>query len=95
MESILRDIPVLGELIAAAVGLIPNCASSILISHLYLSGVISPGAMMSGLLVSAGVGVLVLFEENRNIKENLSILGILYVISVIWGMLIQAVGFTF
>ena len=95
LESILRDIPVLGELIAAAVGLIPNCASSILISHLYLSGVISPGAMMSGLLVSAGVGVLVLFEENRNIKENLSILGILYVISVIWGMLIQAVGFTF
>ncbi len=95
LESILQDKPVVGELIAGAVGLIPNCASSIIISQLYLSGVISAGAMMSGLLVSAGVGVLVLFEENHNIKENLLILLLLYVLSVLWGIMIQMVGISF
>ena len=95
LESILQDRPVIGELVAGAVGLIPNCASSIIISQLYLSDVISVGAMMSGLLVSAGVGVLVLFEENHNLKENLLILLLLYIISVIWGILIQFLGITF
>ena len=95
LESILQDTPVIGELIAAGVGLIPNCASSIIISKLYLADVISAGAMMSGLLVSSGVGILVLFQENHNLKENLIILGILYVISVVWGILIQSVGLTF
>lgn len=95
ITSILQDTPVVGQLIAGAVGLIPNCASSIIISQLYISGVISAGAMMSGLLVSAGIGVLVLFEENHNLKENLMILCILYVLSVIWGILIQATGITF
>ena len=53
--------PVLGELIAALVGLIPNCASSVVITQLYLDHIIGAGAMMSGLLVNAGVGLLILF----------------------------------
>ncbi|MBQ1483929.1 MAG: arsenic efflux protein, partial [Eubacterium sp.] len=95
LTAVFRNVPVVGELIAAAVGLIPNCAASILISQLYLSGVIGAGAMMSGLLVSAGVGMLVLFEENRNLKENFAIVGILYAVSVIWGVLTEAFGIVF
>lgn len=95
LTAVFRDVPVLGELIAGLVGLIPNCAASILISQLYLSGVIGPGAMMSGLLVSAGAGMLVLFEENRNLKENFTVVGILYAISVVWGVLIEASGIAF
>ncbi|MBP3816217.1 MAG: arsenic efflux protein [Firmicutes bacterium] len=95
LESVLRDTPVLGEVVAAAVGLIPNCASSILISQLYLAEVISPGAMISGLLVSAGVGILVLFEENHNLKENLLIVLLLYIVSVAWGLIIQGLGIVF
>ena len=95
ITSILRDTPVVGEILAALVGLIPNCASSILISQLYLSGMIGAGAMMSGLLVSAGVGVLVLFEENHNYKENLFILFLLYTLGVMWGLVIRALGIVF
>ena len=95
LESILKDTPVIGQAMAGIVGLIPNCASSIAISKLYLSGVISAGTMMSGLLVSAGVGLLVLFEENHNVKENIIILSILYFTSLIWGILIEMIGITF
>ena len=95
LASVFRDVPVLGEMVSGLVGLIPNCAASILISQLYLSGVIGPGALMSGLLVSAGVGMLVLFEENRNMRENLAIVGILYVLSVVWGVIIELIGISF
>ena len=95
LSALFGDVPVVGEMAAALVGLIPNCAASILISQLYLSGVIGSGAMMSGLLVSAGVGMLVLFEENHNLKENLTIVGVLYAISVAWGVLIEASGIVF
>ena len=95
LTSVLRDTPIIGEIIAGLVGLIPNCAASIIITQLYLSGVIGSGAMMSGLLVSAGVGVLVLFEENHNIKENLLILLILYLVSVLWGIGIEGIKINF
>lgn len=92
---IFADIPILGELIAALVGLIPNCAASVVITQLYLDGIIGAGPMMSGLLVSAGVGLLVLFKENKHIKENITIIAILYSVSVAWGILISALGITF
>ena len=95
LKSIMMDVPVLGEAIAGFVGLIPNCAASILITELYLSEVIGDGAMLSGLLVSAGVGLLVLFRENKNIKENLIILVVLYVLSLLAGLIISALGIRF
>lgn len=94
--KILGDIPVLGEAMAALVGLIPNCASSVIITELYLDGMLNAGAMMSGLLVSAGVGLLVLFRMNRHrLKENLMVVGTLYAASVCWGILINLLGITF
>ena len=66
-----------------------------MITQLYLDGIIGPGAMMSGLLVSAGVGLLVLFKENRRMKENLWITVLLYAASVLWGCVITVLGITF
>ena len=70
--------PLVGEAVAALVGLIPNCASSVVITELYLGGIIGAGAMMSGLLVNAGVGLLVLFRLNRDWKQNAGIVAALY-----------------
>ena len=80
---------------SALVGFIPNCGASVVITQLYLDGILGTGAMMAGLLVSAGVGLLVLFSENRRVKQNLLILLGLYAIGVCWGSLFQAFGITF
>ena len=87
--------PVIGELIAALVGMIPNCASSVVITELYLDGIIGAGEMMSGLLVNAGVGLLVLFRLNRNGKQNAGIIATLYGLGVFWGVIIDLIGITF
>jgi hypothetical protein len=87
--------PVAGEFIAAAVGLIPNCASSVVITELYLGGIIGAGPMMSGLLVNAGVGFLVLYRLNRNLRANAFVVASVYAIGVLWGMLIQIMGVVF
>lgn len=88
--------PVFGTFLAAAFGLIPNCASSVLITQLYLDGMLGAGQMMAGLLVGAGVGLLVLFRTNdRHPKENIRIAAMLYVIGVFWGLLIELAGVTF
>lgn len=72
---------------SALVGLIPNCAASVVITQLYLEGVLSFGALMAGSLVSVGIGFLVLFRTNRSLRENLAILLLLYAVSVAWGLL--------
>ena len=77
------------------IGLIPNCASSVVITELYLQGLLGAGQMMSGLLVGAGVGILVLFRTNQNLRENLKITGILYGAGVLWGLLIEVTGVVF
>ena len=77
--------------IASLIGLIPNCASSVLITELYLTNIISIGTLFSGLLTGSGLGILVLFKENKNKKENIMILSIIYLIGVIIGFLIDLV----
>ena len=78
-------------LLTALLGLIPNCASSILITELYLAGGLSFAAAMSGLCAGAGVGLAVLFKTNRPMKENLGILALLYVISAAVGLRLELV----
>ena len=95
IASALSSIPVLGEILAALIGLIPNCASSVIITELYLDGLIGAGAMMAGLLVNAGVGLLVLFRLNRHWKENLAIVASLYSIGVFWGIVLDLAGIAF
>ena len=95
MEGLFSSVPVIGVLLSALIGLIPNCASSVVITEFYLDGVISAGSMMAGLLVNAGVGMLVLFRLNRHIKQNLSIVLAMYFLGVFWGFVIQIAGITF
>lgn len=85
IASIITNKPLLGELLAGIIGLIPNCAGSVIITQLYLKTVISYGAALSGLLAGSGVGLLVLFKVNDDKKENLKILCITYVIAVVCG----------
>ncbi len=95
LSSMAFSNPVFGSLIAGAVGVIPNCAASVIITQLYLKGVMSAGAMMAGLLVGAGVGVLILFRTNQPLKQNAKILALLYGIGVFAGILIDLIGLTF
>ena len=72
LSNLILDKMIVGPVLAGIVGLIPNCAASVVITQLYLTKIISFGAMMSGLLVGAGVGLLVLFRANRKrLKENI------------------------
>ena len=76
-------------MIAGLIGLIPNCASSVLITQMYLENMITAATMISGLLVGAGVGLAVLFKTNKGIKENIKITLLLYVIGVVSGIVLQ------
>ncbi len=88
--------PIAGTFLAAAFGLIPNCASSVLVTQLYLDGLLGAGQMMAGLLVGAGVGLLVLFRTNhRHLRENIKVTALLYVVGVFWGLIISLTGFSF
>ena len=89
LANLILNRPVLGPVVAGVVGLIPNCASSVVITQLYLEGVIGMGTMMAGLLVGAGVGLLVLFRVNQNKKESIKIAGLLYLIGVLVGIMIE------
>ncbi len=89
LAGLILNRPVIGPLISGIVGLIPNCAASVVITQLYINGVMSFGSMMAGLLPGAGVGILVLFKENDNLKENLKIIGTIYAIGVICGIVID------
>lgn len=91
LTAFLSDKPIFGPVLAGIVGLIPNCASSVVITQLYLNELISFGTMMSGLLVGAGVGLLVLFQANKRWKENLFILCVLYGSGVVWGIILDLV----
>ena len=81
--------PVIANILAAIVGLIPNCASSVVISELFLDGMLSAGALISGLLVNSGVALAVLFRTNRPRKNTLAIVGILLAISIVAGIVID------
>ena len=75
--------------IAALVGFIPNCAASAVLTDLYMSGVVSFGALIAGLCTGAGVGLMVLFRTNKNYKQNFAIMGVLYAVAVTSGLIIQ------
>ena len=78
--------PYLQPLVTCLVGLIPNCAASVFLVELLMEGGITLSSCIGGLCVGSGVGLLVLFKNNKNIKQNLLIVGLLYVISVAVGL---------
>lgn len=81
------DKPVIGEMIAGAFGLVPNCAVSAAGAELFSRGQMSAGALMASSFTGSGLGLLVLFRTNRNLKENLLVLLVVYVVGVVFGLL--------
>lgn len=76
--------------LAALIGLIPNCAASVILTELYMEGAISFGSAIAGLCAGAGLGMVILWRTNRSKKENLMVTITLFVISVISGVVLQA-----
>ena len=95
IASFIEINPVLGPVLAGIIGLIPNCASSAILTQLYLEHIVTATTMISGLLVNAGVGLAVLFKMNKGIKQNILIVFLLYAIGVISGLILQLVGINF
>ena len=92
LASFINNRTILGPVVAGLIGLIPNCASSVILTKMYLEQVISASTMIAGLLVGAGVGLAVLFRTNKNVKENIKITVLLYSIGVISGILLDLIG---
>ena len=95
LASLMTGAPIAGNLVCGLIGLIPNCAASVAIAQMYLEGLLTAGQLMSGLLVGAGVGILVLARTNHHPKENAAVIGTLWILGVAWGILIDLVGVTF
>lgn len=95
IANFLQSNPILAPVLASLIGLVPNCASSVILTQLYVENVITVSTMISGLLVGAGVGLAVLFKMNKGLKENLKIIGILFVVGVISGVGLQLMGINF
>ena len=91
LANFILNKPVLGPVLAGIIGLIPNCAASVVITQMFLDGLMSFGTMMAGLLVGAGVGILVLLRVNEDRRESLRIIGVLYLIGVLCGILLNVV----
>ena len=91
ISHFILNTPILGPMIAGIVGLIPNCAGSVILTQLYLQNLISFGSILAGLLAGNGIGLLILFRINKNVKENLKILLMLYAIGVVCGIIIDVI----
>ena len=91
IKGFITSRPVLGSFLATLFGLIPNCAPSVMLTELYLGGALKLGALLAGLLVNAGVGLALLFRNNRPIKDSFRILAILVAVGFSVGLLTDLV----
>lgn len=95
IANFLQANPVLEPVLASLIGLLPNCASSVILTQLYVQNVIPVSTMIAGLLVGAGVGLAVLFKMNKKLKENIEIVVLLVVIGILSGIILQMLGINF
>lgn len=89
VESFLGGMGIFQPIVTGFVGMIPNCAASVLVTELYAEGAISFGSAIAGLCTGAGVGLAVLFRANKNVCENLIITGVVYAVGVLSGMILN------
>ena len=92
VESLFWSGSVFQPILTALIGFVPNCAASVLLTELYIKGVISFAAAVAGLCTSAGVGLVVLWRVNRNRKENIKMMGVLYGVAVVQELFILGIG---
>ena len=95
-EEVLKNIffsdSIFAPFLSSLFGLIPNCAASVMITELYLNGVITLGTAIGGLLTGSGVALAVLFKSNESKKSTLTIIALLYAIGVVSGILLNLIG---
>ena len=89
LSSYLMKNSAIQPFVAALIGLVPNCAASVILTQTFLAGAISFGSLIAGLSSGAGVGILLLFKKNSNIKQSLGIIAILYIIGALSGVILQ------
>ena len=89
LSGFINDNKIFGPILSSIIGLIPNCASSIVITELYLENILSFGCCVSGLLTGSGMGLVILFKQNKNLKENIIILFLLLFFSSVCGIVIN------
>ncbi len=92
IRHFLAGLGIFQPVMAGLLGLIPNCASSVLLTQLYLEGAISFGSVLAGLSCNAGIGLTVLFRANRSLRQNLFILALLFCLGAGLGLLVHATG---
>ena len=95
MEKLLVSKNPFGIIITSLIGLVPNCSTSILLTELYIKGLLSVGKLLSGLLVNAGIGLLILFRYNKDKKENMKIIAILLLIGILVGFIFDLLNIMF
>lgn len=91
LTNFISNNKIISPILSSIIGLIPNCVSSIVITELYIKDLIPFGSCIAGLLTSSGLGLLVLFKENKNLKENITILLILVLFSSICGIILNII----
>ena len=89
LKNILLNKNIFTYFISSGIGLIPNCAGSVVLTELYLSNLITLGNLLAGLLTGSGIGILLLFKTNKNIKENLLVMSIIYLVGVVIGIIVD------
>ena len=91
ISNLLNSNNIIVYFLASLIGLIPNCAASIVLTEVFVSGLVSIGVTISGLLTGSGIGILLLFKSNKNLKENLKILSIIYFVGVFIGFIVDII----
>lgn len=91
LNALLMTDSLFQPLIASLIGLIPNCAASVILTNLYVSGSLSFGSVVAGLSTGAGMGLVVLFRTNKNMKQNIGAVAMLYLIGAFSGLIIDLV----
>ena len=94
ISKIMYDKPIISHIIASVIGLIPNCAVSVTLTNLCVEGIITVGTMLSGLFSGAGVGLLILYRVNKNLKEHLLITAILVIAGTAIGFIGDLLNFS-
>lgn len=89
VATVLLEGNVMQPLLAALIGFIPNCVPSVILTELYLNGTLSFASIIAGLCTNAGMGLIVLFRVNKNVRENLQIMGLLYLVAVVSGIILS------
>lgn len=92
LRSIFHNKSILTPFLSSLIGFIPNCGSSVILTELYLNQILSTGSLIAGLLTGSGVALLVLFRNNKNKKENLTIVALIYFIGVFSGLILNLLG---